>query len=117
MAHTNRVLPKNDAENGAGNDSRLFKIRSDAVTRAFERARRGYEDECEKARARPDSKCLTDLRFQDPRHEATSRLAGIFSMHELTKITGHKDPRMLMRNYHSRAKIWRSTSADFTGEA
>jgi len=24
-------------------------------------------------------------------------------MHELTKITGHKDPRMLMRYYHAKA--------------
>ncbi len=102
------LKPKNGAENGADNDNRVFKIRSDAVTRAFERAveraRRGYEDECQKARVRPDSKYLTDLRFHDLRHEATSRLAGIFPMHELTKITGHKDPRMLMRYYHPRAK-------------
>jgi len=47
---------------------------------------------------------LTDLRFHDLRHEATSRLASIFPMHELTKITGHKDPRMLMRYYHPRAE-------------
>lgn len=33
-----------------------------------------------------------------------SRLATIFPMHELTKITGHKDPRMLMRYYHPRAE-------------
>jgi len=102
------LKPKDGAEDDADNDSRVFKIRSDAVTRAFERAveraRRGYEDECQKARVRPDSKYLTDLRFHDLRHEATSRLAGIFPMHELTKITGHKDPRMLMRYYHPRAK-------------
>lgn len=48
---------------------------------------------------RPDGKFLTDLRFHDLRHEATSSLASIFPMHELTKITGHKDPRMLMRYY------------------
>lgn len=39
---------------------------------------------------------MIDLLFPDLRHEATSRLAAIFPMHELTKITGHKDPRMLM---------------------
>ncbi|WP_028227371.1 site-specific integrase [Paraburkholderia ferrariae] len=87
---------------------RVFKIRSDAVTRAFERAvvraRETYVDECKAVNLKPDSKFLTDLRFHDLRHEATSRLASIFPMHELPKITGHKDPRMLMRYYHPRAE-------------
>ena len=47
---------------------------------------------------------LVDLRFHDLRHEATSRLAEIFPLHELTKITGHQDTRMLMRYYHPRAE-------------
>jgi integrase len=89
-------------------EGRVFKIRSDAVTRAFERAvaraRKHYLDECKASQKRPDAKYLTDLRFHDLRHEATSRLAEIFPMHELTKITGHKDPRMLMRYYHPRAE-------------
>lgn len=105
------LMPKDD-EHGNNEaedeDSRVFKIRSDAVTRAFERAveraRRIYEEECKEAGARPDPKYLADLRFHDLRHEATSRLAAIFPMHDLTKITGHKDPRMLMRYYHPRAK-------------
>ncbi|KAK48593.1 recombinase, partial [Caballeronia jiangsuensis] len=92
-------------EGGAG---RVFEIRSDAVTRAFERAvtraRKLYVDEFKAINHRPDGKFLTDLRFHDLRHEATSRLASIFPMHELTKITGHKDPRMLMRYYHPRAE-------------
>jgi integrase len=87
---------------------RVFGIRSDAVTRAFERAvmraRKLYVEDCKTAMQRPDGKFLTDLRFHDLRHEATSRLASIFPMHELTKITGHKDPRMLMRYYHPRAE-------------
>lgn len=87
---------------------RVFRIRSDAVTRAFERAvaraRKLYLEESREAGRRPDSKFLTNLRFHDLRHEATSRLASIFPMHELTKITGHKDPRMLMRYYHPRAE-------------
>ena len=90
------------------NDTRVFQIRSDAVTRAFERAvtraRKVYETECQKAKIKPALRYLTDLRFHDLRHEATSRLAEIFPMHELTKITGHKEPRMLMRYYHPRAK-------------
>ncbi|MFM0512066.1 integrase [Paraburkholderia sp. RL17-373-BIF-A] len=87
---------------------RVFEIRGDAVTRAFERAvaraRKVYINECEAASQRPDGKFLIDLRFHDLRHEATSRLASIFPMHELTKITGHRDPRMLMRYYHPRAE-------------
>lgn len=87
---------------------RVFSIRSDAVTRAFERAvaraRKIYLETCEASGQTPDEKYLTDLRFHDLRHEATSRLAEIFPMHELTKITGHKDPRMLMRYYHPRAE-------------
>ena len=66
----------------------------------MQRARRGYEDECKETSTRQDPKYLTDLRFHDLRHEATSRLAAIFPMHELTEITGHKDSRMLMRYYH-----------------
>ncbi|MGF6264400.1 integrase/dsDNA-binding SOS-regulon protein [Paraburkholderia youngii] len=87
---------------------RVFAIRNDAVTRAFERAvaraRKSYLEECRQASRGPDRKFLTDLRFHDLRHEATSRLASIFPLHELTKITGHKDPRMLMRYYHPRAE-------------
>jgi len=47
---------------------------------------------------------LLDLRFHDLCHEATSRLAEIFPLHELTKITGHQDTRMLMRYYHPRTE-------------
>lgn len=86
----------------------VFSIRSDAVTRAFERAvaraRKLYLDQCQVKNKAVDPKFLTDLRFHDLRHEATSRLASIFPLHELTKITGHKDPRMLMRYYHPRAE-------------
>ncbi|AMV41203.1 site-specific integrase [Paraburkholderia caribensis] len=94
--------------NNSIKSERVFAIRSDAITRAFERAvtraRATYLQECKHADRRPDPRFLTDLRFHDLRHEATSRLASIFPMHELTKITGHKDPRMLMRYYHPRAE-------------
>ncbi|VFR49428.1 Shufflon-specific DNA recombinase [plant metagenome] len=92
-------LDANEREHG-----QLFAMRPDAVTRAFERAaaraRGRYEVECEEASVRPREGFLVDLRFHDLRHEATSRLAEVFPMHELTKITGHRDPRMLMRYYH-----------------
>lgn len=104
------VERENEGKNQSGMlvDCRVFRVRSDAVTRAFDRAvkraRKLYIDECTKERRHPDPKYLTDLCFHDLRHEATSRLAEIFPMHELTKITGHKDPRMLMRYYHPRAE-------------
>ncbi|MEO8120231.1 MAG: site-specific integrase [Rhodoferax sp.] len=92
----------------AEDDGRVFGIRRDAVTRAFERAvaraRKEFVGQCRESRQKPDARYLTDLRFHDLRHEATSRLAEIFPLHELTKITGHKDPRMLMRYYHPRAE-------------
>lgn len=86
----------------------VFNLRSDAITRAFDRARQRarklYEAQCEEQGIESDKRFLMDLRFHDLRHEATSRLASIFPLHELTKITGHKDPRMLMRYYHPRAE-------------
>ena len=39
------------------------------------------------------------LRFHDLRHEAASRLAPFFEMHELMKILGHDTPAMVMRYY------------------
>lgn len=87
---------------------RVFDVREDTVTQAFDRAlkraRSIYLSECEEAGEEPHARYLTDLRFHDLRHEATSRLADIFPLHELTKITGHKDTRMLMRYYHPRAE-------------
>lgn len=69
---------------------KVFSTSPTAITEGFERA---------VARAG-----LTDLRFHDLRHEATSRLAERLAMHELAKVTGHKSPRMLMRYYHPRAE-------------
>ena len=47
---------------------------------------------------------IEDLRYHDLRHEACSRLADKFHMHELMKITGHKTAAMLARYYHPRAE-------------
>lgn len=83
---------------------RMFPIRADAVTRAFgrarDRARRIYEDQCKENGIPAVSKFLTDLTFHDFRHEATTQLATLVDGTDLAKITGHKDPRMLMRYYH-----------------
>jgi len=83
---------------------RVFPIRADAVTRAFgrarDRARATYEAECEQAEKPVDEQFLTDLTFHDCRHEATAQLATLVGGTDLAKITGHRDPRMLMRYYH-----------------
>jgi len=63
-------------------------------------ARQRYLEQCAKANLEPSDRFLLGLRLHDLRHEATSRLASIFPMYELAKITGHKDPRMPLRYYH-----------------
>jgi len=86
----------------------FFPLRPDAVTRAFERAvaraRKTYEEDCANKAVMADPTFLVDLCFHDLRHEATSRLAEKFPLHELAKITGHRDTKMLMRYYHPRAE-------------
>lgn len=101
-------------------DGRCFKSRPDSITKAFADAiadaRNAYTEGLslhlkQKKLAQgkidnhiSDDPFLMDLRFHDLRHEATSRLAEIFPLHELTKITGHQDTRMLMRYYHPRTE-------------
>ncbi|WP_296235749.1 site-specific integrase [uncultured Pseudomonas sp.] len=101
-------------------DGRVFKSQPDTITKAFldalNDARNAYEEGLElhlkSEGLKPEQitdrivkdPFLLDLRFHDLRHEATSRLAEIFPLHELTKITGHQDTRMLMRYYHPRAE-------------
>ena len=46
---------------------------------------------------------VVDLTFHDLRHEATSRLARIYPVHELARITGHKTLQMILRYYHPTA--------------
>ena len=45
---------------------------------------------------------IEDLHFHDTRHEVCSRLAR-FTMLELAKIIGHRDPRSLMIYYNPTA--------------
>ncbi|HGN3341096.1 TPA: site-specific integrase [Pseudomonas aeruginosa] len=101
-------------------DGRFFRSRPDTITKAFAdavaNARKIYNESLTlslKEKSLPLEKIerdidaapfLLDLRFHDLRHEATSRLAEIFPLHELTKITGHQDTRMLMRYYHPKAE-------------
>lgn len=82
----------------------VFPIRADAVTQAFgrarDRARATYEAECGEAGIPISTSFLLDLTFHDARHEATAQFATLVDGTDLAKITGHKDPRMLMRYYH-----------------
>lgn len=98
-AQENKVIPVSTELPPANESVLLFD-----ATRAFDRAVKRARERYEKTNSLCDESFLKDLRFHDLRHEATSRLAEIFPMHELTKITGHKDPRMLMRYYHPKAE-------------
>lgn len=43
---------------------------------------------------------ITDMTFHDSRHEATTRIAQLLPIQDLSKVTGHKDLKMLMRYYN-----------------
>lgn len=88
----------------ARRDGQALPGASTAITRSFSRAlvgaRQQYERVCAAHRTAPNPKYFRDLRFHDLRHEAISRMAPHFQMHELAKISGHRDSRMLLRYYH-----------------
>lgn len=87
---------------------RVFPTTASALkqsfTRAVSRARRNYEADCEAQGREPAPGFLENLHFHDLRHEATSRLADRLQLHELMRVTGRKDTRMLARYYHPRAE-------------
>jgi len=70
---------------------RLFPVSDNAIRLSWDKL---------KKRAK-----LKDLRFHDLRHEAISRFfeKGL-SIAEVALISGHKDPRMLMRYTHLKAE-------------
>jgi integrase len=72
------------------NTAPLFPISQDEVIRTFRKA-------CTDAK-------IENLKFHDLRHEATSRICKLLSMHEAMRVTGHKTPAMLMRYYHPKAE-------------
>lgn len=90
-------------------DGRVFGLRPESISQAFERARdrarSAHEKECEKAGQKSDREFLVGLRFHDLRHEAASRLfeKGLNPM-EVASITGHKTLQMLKRYTHLRAE-------------
>ena len=69
-------------------EGKVFATTQSAVSQAWVRA-------CDRAQ-------IPDIHFHDLRHEATSRLAEKLQLHELMKVTGHKDPKMLARYFHPR---------------
>ncbi len=86
-------------------DAKVFPTTASAVKQSFARAtiRAGIEN----------------LHFHDLRHEGTSRLASIYDMHKLMKITGHEDTRMLARYYHPKVEdlvteLWDKTAQEVT---
>ena len=69
----------------------VFGVSANAVRLAWERLKRRAG--------------VTDLRFHDLRHEAVSRFfENGLNMPEVAAISGHKDPRMLMRYTHPKAE-------------
>lgn len=82
----------------------IFTMQPGSITRAFIRARRRarlrYEALCHQYNRRPNREYFLDLRFHDLRHEGTSQLATVFQIHELAKVNGNVDTRMLLRYYH-----------------
>jgi integrase len=87
------------------NEVFVFALSASGMTQAFDRARKrardNYELECETNGIEPDKDFLSDLRFHDLRHEAISRLATVMpNIIELSKITGHTDPKTLSRYYN-----------------
>ena len=97
-----------DAESG-GRQGSVFETSAIALrrgfTRAVERAKHQYLDDCAKSRLRPLAAFLVDVHFHDTRHEAASRLSEKLSnVLELSAVTGHRDLRMLKRYYHPRAE-------------
>lgn len=69
---------------------KVFNTTQSAVVQSWARA-------CKRAE-------IEGLTFHDLRHEATSRMAEKLALHELMKVTGHKDTKMLARYYHPRAE-------------
>lgn len=87
---------------------RIFDVTPGAMTRAFararERARKQYEALCRLHGRRPVAAYFIDLRLHDLRHEATTILSDVYPAHELSKVTGHRDTRMLLRYFHPRGR-------------
>lgn len=88
--------------------TQVFPVTSSSLKQSWERvvdrARKTYVQRCLESGQKASDTFLTDLRFHDLRHEATSRLAlKLPNLIELAAVTGHRDLRMVKRYYHPRA--------------
>lgn len=66
---------------------RFFRVSSASTDALFRKAR--------------DAAGVEDLHFHDSRREATTRLAKLFPVEDLSKITGHRDIKTLVRVYYA----------------
>lgn len=89
-------------------DGKVFPVSENSLKlsyrRAVERARKRYENQCKADEVATDPRFLVDLHFHDLRHEGASRMAKIFMPHELAKICGWKDLKMVMRYYQAKTE-------------
>ncbi len=69
-------------------------------SRAVQRARKKYEEDCSETGDTPLARMLVDLHFHDLRHEATSRLAKVYDIRQLAKVGGWRDLNTLARYYN-----------------
>jgi addiction module HigA family antidote len=103
--HKGHVFAIQTTTSKRGQKHRLGGINPDGITLAFRRARTlaraNYENECMARGIEPDPDFLTDVRFHDARHEATSALfeKGLNVM-EAAAVTGHRDLKTLQRYTH-----------------
>jgi integrase len=90
-------------------DGRVWTLSPAFITTGFRRivvaARADYLEQCGQVGKEPDPAYLTNLRFHDLRHEATSRFfeCGLNPM-QVAAITGHKTLQMLKRYTHLKAE-------------
>jgi len=107
----NRCIKLPDTKNGSARNVPLSR-KAELVLRrlapeiqagaVFPTTRSAFRQVFGDARARAG---ITDLRFHDFRHDATTRMAKrMRNVLELSAVTGHKDPRMLKRYYNPEAK-------------
>lgn len=83
----------------------VFHSSQNAIDGAWDhiryRARKSYEEACEKRGIAPDNEVFSDLHFHDLRHEATSRLvARLGNLSHVQSISGHKTLSQLQRYTH-----------------
>lgn len=103
--HKGHVFAIQTTTSTRGQKHRVGGINPDGITLAFRRARKlaraQHEAECNARGVEPDPDFLTDIRFHDIRHEATSTLfeKGL-SVMEAAAVTGHRDLKTLKRYTH-----------------